>query len=194
MDRATVRTALSNANVRQVGRLRVIAAVGLLALAAWVTRVGTRWPQLYCMTDGSMEPSLHEGECFVVVSPAGRLRPGDVVLFQLDIGEERYAVPRRIAGLPGDTVTLLDGAVTVNGTPASWPFAIREPHQRRSRLAREDSLLTWIDPWVVTPDSLLLLADTRDMAGWPDSRFLGLVPASDVFARATITLTGRRVR
>jgi len=175
-------------------RVIAIAAIALLALAAWLTRLGTRWPQVYCMTDGSMEPSLRDGQCFLAVSPAGRLSHGAVVLFQLDFGEERYAVPRRVAGLPGDTVTLRDGVVAVNGTRAPWPFAIREPHQRRSRLARGDSLLTWAEPWVVSPDSLLLLADTRDMAGWPDSRFLGLVPASDVFARATITLTGRRVR
>ncbi len=174
-------------------RLIAIAAIAFLAVVALITRFGTRWPQVYCMTDGSMEPTLHEGQCFLTMSPAGPVIHGDVVLFQLEFGEERYAVPRRVAGVPGDTVMLRNGMVTVNGARSGWPFAIREPHQRRSRLARHDSLLSWREPWVVAPDSLLLLADTRDMAGWPDSRFVGLVPVADVFAKATRTLTGRRV-
>jgi hypothetical protein len=46
----------------------------------------------------------------------------------------------------------------------------------------------------VPPDSVLLLADTRDMLGWPDSRFIGFVPQEDVIARATRRVTGRLLR
>ena len=59
-------------------------------------------------------------------------------------------------------------------------------------LALVDDLYTW-GPWVVPPDSVVLLADLRDVMGWPDSRFVGYVPKSDVIRRATRTLRGRRL-
>jgi hypothetical protein len=40
----------------------------------------------------------------------------------------------------------------------------------------------------VGPDSLFLLSDTRDMIGWPDSRFLGPVPRDRVRERYVFAL------
>ncbi len=100
---------------------------------------------------------------------------------------------RRLAGLPGDTVQMEDGVVLVNGVPQAWPHQILTPAVDRSELAITYRLFTW-GPWVVPPDSVLLLADTRDMVGWPDSRFIGYVPRGEVLARATRTLKGRRLR
>ena len=67
------------------------------------------------------------------------------------------------------------------------------PAAGRSELAIEGRLFD-LGPWIVPPDSVVLLADTRDMIGWPDSRFLGFIAIDDIIGRATRTIGGRRLR
>ncbi len=80
-----------------------VVAIGL----GWVTRLGTRWPTIYYMTDPSMEPTVREGEYFVTWSPPGELKRGDLVIFRYEDEDGVFAVLRRVAGLPGDTVAEL---------------------------------------------------------------------------------------
>jgi hypothetical protein len=47
---------------------------------------------------------------------------------------------------------------------------------------------------VVPADSVVLLSDTRDMLGWPDSRFLGFIPRSEIEGKATRAVTGQLLR
>jgi signal peptidase I len=118
---------------------------------------------------------------------------GDLVLFRFEDGEEVFHVLRRVVGLPQDTVSLDSGRVVLNGTVRDLPFRIIQPLASRSPFAIGEELYDW-GPWVIPPDSLALLSDTRDMIGWPDSRFIGFVALDDIIARATRTVTGRRLR
>ena len=170
-----------------------VAALLLAAAMLAATRGGTRWPAVYYMTGGSMEPTVRAGEHFITWSPPGRLARGDLVLFRYEDEDGVFHVLRRLAGLPGDTVLMRGGAVVVNGRRQPWPYRIVEPWARRSPLARGGDLYDW-GPWVVPPDSVLLLSDTRDVGGWPDSRFLGFVARAAVVARATRKVTGEALR
>lgn len=140
-----------------------------------------------------MEPSVRAGEYFLVWVPADELSRGDLVIFEFHDSDSTFHVLRRLAGLPGDTVSMRSGAVIVNGVRQPWPYRVISPQTRRSELALEKDLYDW-GPWIVPPDSVLLLSDTRDMVGWPDSRFLGFIPRQRVLGKATRTLTGRRLR
>lgn len=158
---------------------RILLGAGLLAVAL-ITRGFTRLPAIYYMTGPSMEPTVLAGEYFTTGVPdASRLARGQLVLFRYEDEDGVFHVLRRLAGLPGDTVAMRDGRIVVNGAPQPWPFRIVEPRAAISPLAREPNLYTW-GPVVVPPDSLILLADTRDVIGWPDSRFLGPVPRSAI--------------
>ncbi len=182
--------------VSQLNRLRLalwVAATAFLIFGLWVTRGGSRWPSLYYMTGPSMEPGLAAGDYFLAWGPAGRFSPGDLVIFRFVDEDGEFHVLRRVAGLPGDTVEMRDGVVVRNGVPESWPFQILKRAASTSPLSREGNLYDW-GPWVVPPDSALLLSDTRDMVGWPDSRFIGFVALDDILARATMTLSGRSLR
>lgn len=150
---------------------------------AFVTGGGTRWPSVYYMTGASMEPAVAARSYFLAWSPPDRLSRGDLVLFRFVDEDGEFHVLRRLAGLPGDTVAMADGAVLLNGTRQDWPYRILKPAAWRSALSLEPNLYRW-GPWVVPSDSVLLLADTRDMLGWPDSRFIGFVAQSDIVARA----------
>jgi signal peptidase I len=158
----------------------------------WATRAGTRIPAVYYMTGPSMEPTVKEGEYFITWSPADRIEHGDLVIFRYEHPRRTYHVLRRVAALPGDTVAMDSGTVVLNGVPQPWPFDIASPGAWRSELAIEINIYTW-GPWVVPPDSVVLLSDRRDMLGWPDSRFLGFISIEDILAQADVTVSGRRI-
>lgn len=162
----------------------------LILAAAWSTRVGTRWPAIYYMTGPSMEPTVRARELFLTWSPPGSLARGDLVIFEFEDADGEFHVLRRVAGLPGDTLAMQDGELTLNGRRTPWPFRILAPRARVSAFALVGDLYSW-GPWVVPQDSVFLLSDTRDHLGWPDSRFIGPVPTDRVIARATRTITGR---
>lgn len=153
-----------------------------LALALW-TRGCTRWPALYYMTGPSMEPTVRAREVFSASSPAEPLERGMLVLFRYVDEDGEFSVLRRLAGLPGDTIAMRAGTAVVNGVPRPWPFRVLKAEAHRSPLARGGELYDW-GPVVVPAGSVFLLADTRDVWGWPDSRFLGPVPVGDLIARA----------
>jgi signal peptidase I len=159
--------------------LLLLAALSLL----WWTEAFTSWPQVYFMTGASMEPTVGAREYFIATGPVKGLRRGMLVIFRYEDEDGVFHVLRRVAGLPGDTVSLREGRAVVNGRAMAWPFRIVVPKAWRSAYVRGGNLFTW-GPAVVPRDSVLLLADTRDMMGWPDSRFIGPVARPDIEAEA----------
>jgi signal peptidase I len=167
----------------------ILCAVALL----WGTRLFTVWPQVYFMTGGSMEPAVRAHEYFLTTSPVGRLARGTLVIFRYEDEDGVFHVLRRLAALPGDTILMRDGHAIVNGRDDGRAFRILAPAAHRSPLARGGELFSW-GPVPVPRDSVFLLADTRDMLGWPDSRFLGPVPITALEARATRIVWPRVLR
>ncbi len=170
-----------------VARLKWAVRVILLLAAALLligTRFFTEWPQVYYMTGSSMEPAVRAHEYFFTRSPVERLDRGMLVIFRYEDSDGVFHVLRRLVALPGDTVAMHEGRAIVNGKDDGVRFRIIKPDAHRSPLAKAGELFTW-GPVVVPRDSVYLLADTRDMIGWPDSRFLGAIPVASVEARAT---------
>ena len=182
------------------GRASRVASVTIWVLAsvfaivlAWTTRFGTRWPSVYFMTGASMEPTIAAERYFLAWNPPGNLQRGDLVLFRYEEKDSVFHVLRRLVAFGGDTVSMQRGAAIVNGVRQAWNFRIIEPAAWRSAIARDENLYDW-GPWVVPRDSVMLLADTRDIIGWPDSRFIGFMSPSQIVARATRTVRGKRLR
>jgi signal peptidase I len=164
----------------------------LISAFAWMTRFGTRWPSVYYMTGASMEPTIAMEEYFLAWSPPGKLSRGDLVIFRYEDEDGVFHVLRRLVAFAGDTVSMRAGTAIVNGARMDWAFRIIEPAAWRSALALDLNLYDW-GPRIVPPDSVMLLADTRDIIGWPDSRFVGYVSQDHIIARATRTLRARRL-
>ena len=140
--------------------------------------------QSYAVEGHSMSPTLEPGSRFLVNKfvyaraeggPFGQdgyvfggpLR-GDVVVFSPPIGAETEFV-KRVIGLPGDVVDIVDGRVYVNGELSTYD------DEHTSAYAGDY-------PLTVPQDSYFVLGDNRNVSS--DSRQWGLVDADDIVGRA----------
>ena len=172
-------------------RFRWIPTTALLALLAGmavVTRGFTALPSTYYMTGPSMVPGVGQGAWFLARPLRAAPARGQRVLWEHRIDDSLFHVLRRAVGLPGDTLRMRAGTLFVNGQQAPWPARVVEPRAERALDGPiAGTIYTW-GPVVVGPDSVFVLSDTRDMFGWPDSRFVGAVPRERIVARYLLTL------
>lgn len=133
----------------------------VLVLALFVVHfLGNR----YTIMGNSMSPVLENGNvvfinelCYNFLEPA-RL---DVVLFESAEDESRTFV-KRIIGLPGETIQIVDGAVLIDGEAASLPDGLD--------LAAIPGLAK--DPVTLEENEYFMLGDNRDSS--EDSRFVNV--------------------
>ena len=119
----------------------------------------------------SMEPTLHTDEYLLVEKISYRLhepRRGDVVVFKYPRDEQENFIKRVIA-IPGDTVEIDSGRVSINGQPIVEPYLLQLP--------RESMPLTEIPE-----GKLFVLGDNRLNSN--DSRAFGMVSMGEVLGRA----------
>ncbi len=155
----------------------------LIALAVF-TRGFTAFPSTYYMTGPSMAPTLDAGAWFLT-RPLGPGLParGELVIMRYEEGDSVWHVLRRAVGLPGDTVAMRDGLLWVNRLAPSWPARVIRPEAERTLHGPiRGTIYNW-GPVVVGRDSVFVLSDTRDMIGWPDSRWLGAIPVAKLVDR-----------
>jgi signal peptidase I len=128
---------------------------------------------------GSMEPTLEINDRLVVEKISYRFNPpvrGDIVVFWppdnlFPQGQRRDAFIKRVIGLPGDTVEIKDGVVTINGDPLEEDYIKAEPNY------------VW-GPETVPQDQYLVLGDNRNSSY--DSHSWGFVPRDNIIGRAVV--------
>jgi signal peptidase I len=209
--------------------VRTVAAGLLIAMAIQTVAL-----QPYTIPSSSMEPGLVTGD-YVVTSKfsygwsraslpfdpplfSGRLfgrdpARGDVVLFRLPRDRQQVWV-KRLIGLPGDRVQVLNGQVFVNGRGVSQTTAgtvhDHDDPARQVQLVRETlpDGRTWLtydggpgspgdDTGVFTVPSgqYLMMGDNRDNS--LDGRFpgdvgVGLLPAENIIGQAEVVVASWR--
>jgi signal peptidase I len=123
----------------------------------------------------SMEPNLHTDQRLVVEKVSYRFhgpqRFDIVVLRQPSQGDELLI--KRVIGLPGETVEILDGQVLINGEPLDEAFATGE-----TRPGRQGRVM-------VPPLHVYVLGDNRNHSN--DSRSFGPVSIDSLVGRAWLS-------
>lgn len=120
----------------------------------------------------SMEPSLHDGEFVVINRLAYRwenVQRGDIVVFHYPLDPDRRFI-KRVVGLPGDQIQIVDGEVFVNGDLLDEPYLAANP--------RYEGL------WAVEPNSVFVLGDNRNNSS--DSQNWGNLPEKEIIGKAIL--------
>ncbi len=160
--------------------------------------------QPFRIPSSSMSPTLRVGDCLLMdkqsfapedtlarwMLPPSTVRRGDLAVFHFPVDPGVHLV-KRVIGLPGDHVRLLDGRAVVNGTPLTEPYVLHSPAEPNS--FRDDfpkplqSYASLAPQWqvelrrmmadgdvTVPPGHFFVLGDNRNDS--EDSRFWGFVP------------------
>jgi signal peptidase I len=154
--------------------------------------------QAFKIPTGSMEDNLKIGDHIIVnkfiygpvptpwknVFPLRDIKRGDIIVFRYPLQPDTDYV-KRVIGLPGDTVSVRDKVVSINGKPLSEPYVIHEdtmtyppqpalPEPYRSR--------DQYGPYTVPDGQYFAMGDNRDRSS--DSRYWGTVPRSMIKGKA----------
>ncbi|QGY40147.1 signal peptidase I [Pseudodesulfovibrio cashew] len=153
----------------------LVVAVGLGLGSALDAVVSARSYETYRVPSESMVPTLLVGDHFMaeVLAEDEPLSRGDVVVF-LEKRSGRHFV-KRVIGLPGETVSMRDKTVHINGGRLDEPYA---RHISPVNLPVRDTF----GAIPLGPDEYFVMGDNREESH--DSRWLGPVKRSVMEGRA----------
>jgi signal peptidase I len=120
----------------------------------------------------SMEPNLHDGEFVVVNRLAYRWQEpqrGDIIVFHFPSDPRRRFI-KRVIGLPGDTVTIREGQVLINGSLLEEPYLSEEP--------------LYHGEWRIAPNEVFVLGDNRNNSS--DSQNWGPLDINEIIGKAML--------
>ncbi len=137
---------------------------------------------------GSMEPTLQINDRLIIEKISYYFhdpRRGDIVVFNptktLKQQGYRDAFIKRVIGVPGDRVEILNGGVYVNGQRLSEDY-VNGDVTSIDACASEGLVPFLAQPETIPNDNYLVLGDNRDNSF--DGRCWGLVNKGDVLGRA----------
>lgn len=139
--------------------LAVVLYIGINAISARVR------------VDGfSMNPTLQNGEYVLVSRLSYKLdipQRGDIIVFSFPVDQNQDLI-KRVIGLPGETVSVRQNNVLINGIPLEEPYIAQAP--------------LYSGEWTVSEGQLFVLGDNRNDS--KDSHQWGLLPMENVIGKA----------
>jgi len=206
------------AEARERGRTSVREYIESLLVTIILALFGTTFVvQAFKIPSQSMEPTLLVGDHLLVnkfifggrghwydaVLPYRPIRRGDVIVFKFPYQDHPHYV-KRVIGIPGDRIKIVDQKVYVNGKLSEDPHAFHDaaapydPFLYNFPPASRDELLSnmqpeWIDQIfdyvhngeiVVPPNQYFAMGDNRDHS-W-DSRYWGFVDREAIMGRPVV--------
>ena len=150
----------------RVMRLTIARRIGVGLLILWSAACGRM-----VNAGNAMAPTLQDGERLAVTSIVEPLERGDIVVFRYPVDESKTFV-KRIVGLPGDEIGVVDGRVTVNGRLLEEPYVLAA-NRSSDRLG----------PYKVPDGQYFVVGDNRRNSS--DSRHWGPVRRDLIVAKVT---------
>ncbi len=164
----------------------VIVIVGAIVLALVVKLFLL---QAFYIPSLSMYPTLHEGDRVLVNKLSYRLHDvnrGDVIVFERPASETSSNIPdliKRVVGLPGESITFVDGSVYVDGSRLNESYL---PDGTVTSSANAPNKCTVEAPCVVPKGQVWVMGDNRGDS--KDSRYFGPIEQSSIVGRAFVTV------
>ena len=133
------------------------------------------------VVDGeSMHPTFENLDYLIIDELSYRFSPpsrGDVVVFRYPLDPSVFYI-KRIIGLPGETVSINHGAVSIT-QPGGNSFTLSEPY-----ISTEDA--SYNENVTLASDQYFVMGDNRPNSS--DSRVWGPVPTKDITGRVLLRL------
>jgi signal peptidase I len=151
----------------------LIAAVIILPIRTFIA-------QPFVVSGNSMYPTFHNGEYLIVNELAkyqGTYERGDVVILRYPNDPSKYFI-KRVIGLPGETVTIQNGVVSITSETQKTPLVLDEPYVQNPK---QDSSSRTLDK-----DEFFVMGDNRAQSS--DSRIWGPVPRRLMDGKAYLRL------
>jgi len=169
--------------------------------------------QAFKIPSGSMEPTLLIGDHVFVNKfifegtgawyekflPYRDIRRGDIIVFKFPFDDHPHYV-KRVIGLPGDRLRIVNGGVYINGEQLREPYVVRDPIaedpygdnfpptnrkvlQYIARHEWADRLFDYVHDGelVVPPNHYFAMGDNRDHSA--DSRYWGFVDRDAIMGK-----------
>ncbi len=131
--------------------------------------------QPFIVDGASMDPTFATGQYLIVDELTYHFHTperGSILIFKYPKDPSKYFI-KRVIGLPGETVTIKDGVVTVYDA-SNTPLILDESYVELSKTETEAYKQ-------LGPDEYFVMGDNR--LGSADSRLWGPVPAKDIVGR-----------
>ncbi len=151
----------------------LIAAVIILPIRTFIA-------QPFVVSGDSMFPTFHNGEYLIVNELAkyiGSYSRGDVVILRYPNDPSKFFI-KRVIGLPGETVTIQDGVVSITSPDQKTPIILNEPYVKNPQV---NSSARTLDQ-----EEYFVMGDNRARSS--DSRIWGPVPKRLMDGKALIRL------
>ena len=131
----------------------------------------------------SMEPTLSDGDTIIIQKLTYYFKDPsryDVVVFPVTnngTDEKNTYYIKRVIGLPGETVQIIDGSIYINGSPL-----------QDDKYALSDILEPGIaqEPLTLGKDQYFVMGDNRNMSTDSRNSYVGLVNKNDIVGEAWI--------
>lgn len=153
-----------------------------IAIAVIVAVLIMQFVKPTIVKERSMEPTLYADNYIFLSKQAytfGEPRRGDIIVFHTNLttqeGEEKLLI-KRVIGLPGDEISILDGKVYLNGVEQQEPYIM------------EDFTAGDIESFTVPEGQLFVMGDNRAVS--LDSRRpeIGCINVDQVIGKAFFRL------
>ena len=131
--------------------------------------------------EGSMDPTLKAGDKVMINTAAYRFsspQRGDIIAFRLNEDSDSSIHIKRIIGLPGETVQILDGSVYINGEKLEEHYG--------NEVMEEAGIAA--EPVTLGVDEYFVLGDNRNNSKDSRSVDVGVVHGKDFVGRAWIRI------
>ncbi len=144
------------------------------------------WPirtfvaQPFVVSGNSMYPTFHNGEYLIVNELAkyvGDYQRGDVVILRYPNDPTKFFI-KRVIGLPGETITIANGVVSITSPTQKTPLVLTEPYVKNAKV---DSSARTLDA-----EEYFVMGDNRAQSS--DSRIWGPVPKRLMDGKALVRL------
>ncbi len=155
-------------------------AVSAVALALFI-RFFIAAP--YIVVGSSMEPTFHDYNYLIIDRVSydlGEPQRGDVIVLDLPQNTSR-ALIKRVIGVPGDTVHLVETSVIISNDENPEGITLSEPYLNPANLGGASGMTVTLGP-----GQYFVLGDNRHVSA--DSRLWGVLPKEDIVGRVLLRL------